>query len=231
MARYYDAIAPAMMPHVSGRPLTLLRCGGAIDYDADKGGCVMLRHGKAWGPRELRRVKIRELRKTGEYLVADRPEALIALAQMGIVEVHTWNAAADTPYKHDRVVFDFDPGPQVGWREVVAAARQVRELLAAQKLRAWLKTTGGKGLHVVVPIAPTDGAACLAFSQAVAAALVQSDPRRYTTDVPKAGREKRSWSTRFGTGAPTRRWRRTRCARGAAPPCRCRWTGTSCRPD
>jgi bifunctional non-homologous end joining protein LigD len=190
VARYYGEVAPAMVPHVRGRPLTLLRCGGAIDYGAEKGGCVMLRHGKAWGPRELRRVKIRELRKTGEYLVADTPEALVALAQMGIVEVHTWNAAAETPYLHDRVVFDFDPGPEVGWREVVAAAGLVRQLLAEQKLRSFVKTTGGKGLHVVVPIAPADGPACLAFSQAVAAAMVESDPRRFTTSVPKAGREK-----------------------------------------
>jgi bifunctional non-homologous end joining protein LigD len=190
VARYYGEVAPAMVPHVRDRPLTLLRCGGAIAYDADKGGCVMLRHGKAWGPPQLRRVKIRELRKTGEYLVADTPEALVALAQMGIVEVHTWNASAATPYVHDRVVFDFDPGPEVAWREVVAAARLVRDMLADQKLRSFLKTTGGKGLHVVVPIARTDGAACLAFSQAVAAALVETNPRRFTTNVPKAGREK-----------------------------------------
>ena len=190
VARYYGEVAEAMVPHVRDRPLTLLRCGGAIDYGADKGGCVMLRHGKAWGPPQLRRVKIRELRKTGEYLVADTAEALVALAQMGIVEVHTWNAGARTPYVHDRVVFDFDPGPEVGWREVVAAARLVRDMLADQKLRAFVKTTGGKGLHVVVPIAPAEGAACLAFSQAVAAALVGSDPRRFTTNVPKAGRER-----------------------------------------
>ncbi len=191
VARYYGEVAPAMVPHVAGRPLTLLRCGGAIDYGAEKGGCVMLRHGKAWGPRELRRVKIRELQKTGEYLVADTPEALVALAQMGIVEVHTWNAAAETPYRHDRVVFDFDPGPQVAWREVVAAARAIRQLLADRKLRAWVKTTGGKGLHVVVPIVPTDGAACLAFAQAVAAALAETAPARFTTTIAnKAARER-----------------------------------------
>ncbi|MFL5307605.1 MAG: DNA ligase D [Polyangia bacterium] len=191
VARYYGEVAPAMMPHVAGRPLTLLRCGGAIDYGAEKGGCVMLRHGKAWGPRELRRVKIRELQKTGEYLVADTPEALVALAQMGVVEVHTWNAVAETPYQHDRVVFDFDPGPQVAWREVVAAARAVRQMLADQKLRAWVKTTGGKGLHVVVPIAPADGAACLTFAQTVSAALADSAPTRFTTTIAnKAARER-----------------------------------------
>jgi bifunctional non-homologous end joining protein LigD len=190
IARYYGDVAPAMMPHIAGRPLTLLRCGGVIDYRTDKGGCTMLRHGKAWGPRELRRVKIRELRKTGEYLVADTPEALVALAQMGIVEVHTWNARAEKPYSHDRIVFDFDPGPEVAWREVVAAARLVRQLLSEQELRSWVKTTGGKGLHVVIPIAPAEGAACLAFAQAVAQTMVERDPRRFTTNTAKAGREK-----------------------------------------
>ena len=189
VARYYDQVAPAMLPHVAGRPLTLLRCGGALDHDAPKGGCVMLRHAKAWGQCQLRRVKIRELRKTGEYLVADTPEALVALAQMGIVEIHTWNASAELPYRHDRLVFDFDPGPSVAWREVVAAARLVRELLADQGLRSWVKTTGGKGLHVVAPIAPAATSDCLAFAQAVAAHLVERDPRRFTVAVAKAGRE------------------------------------------
>src|SRR3954469_9410832 len=87
IARYYDELAERMLPHVAGRPLTLLRCAGAIDGGADKGGCVMMRHGKAWGPAVIRRVQIRELRKTGEYLVADSRAALVGLAQMGVVEI------------------------------------------------------------------------------------------------------------------------------------------------
>src|SRR4051812_19190594 len=154
VARYYGEVAPAMVPHTAGRPLTLLRCGAALDYGADKGGCTMLRHGKAWGPPQLRRVTIRELRKTGEDLVAGTPEALVALAQMGIVEVHTWNARAETPYSHDRIVFDLDPGPRIAWPQVIAAAHLVRQLLTEHELRSWVKTTGGKGLHVVVPISP-----------------------------------------------------------------------------
>src|SRR3954469_18824328 len=162
VARYYDAVVDRMLPHVAGRPLTLLRCAGAIDPAADKGGCMMLRHGKAWGPGALRRVRIRELRKTGEYLVADTPQALVALAQMGIVEIHTWNAAAERPYLHDRVVVDLDPGPDVRWASVVAAAKLVRTALRSLRLESWVKTTGGKGLHVVAPVQPADAAACLA---------------------------------------------------------------------
>jgi bifunctional non-homologous end joining protein LigD len=190
IARYYDAVADRMLPHLVGRPLTLLRCAGPIDPAADKGGCVMLRHGKAWGPPAIRRVRIRELRKTGEYLVADTRAALVGLAQMGVVEIHTWNSRAEAPYDHDRVVFDLDPGPQVPWRQVVSAATLVRRLLADLGLTSWVKTTGGKGLHVVAPIEPADVDACLAFSRAVAAVLVRDDPSRFTVANAKAGRER-----------------------------------------
>jgi bifunctional non-homologous end joining protein LigD len=188
VARYYDEVAEAMVPHVAGRPLTLLRCGEAIDPTAPKGGCQMIRHGKAWGPRTLRRVRIEELRKTGEYLVADNREALVGLAQMGVIEVHTWNAAAEAPYRHDRLVVDLDPGPDVSWADVVAAARLARDALATLNLRSWLKTTGGRGLHVVAPIRPTDAATCLEFARGFAAALVAHDPALFTTAAAKAGR-------------------------------------------
>jgi len=148
-----------------------------------------MRHGKAWGPNALRRVSIRELRKTGEYLVADTREALVALAQMGVLEVHTWNASAETPYDHDRVVIDLDPGPEVAWSEVVAAAKLVRQLLMDLRLQSWVKTTGGKGLHVVVPIEPLPFARCLAFSRALAGALIEHEPARFTTKSVKAGRQ------------------------------------------
>jgi bifunctional non-homologous end joining protein LigD len=190
IARYYDALADRMLPHLRGRPLTLLRCAGAIDSASDKGGCVMLRHGKAWGPAAIRRVQIRELRKTGEYLVADTRDALVGLAQMGVVEIHTWNARAETPYEHDRIVVDLDPGPAVGWEVVVAAAGLVRGVLAEAGLQSWVKTTGGKGLHVVAPIEPAGVDACVSFARGVAARLVRDDPSRFTTANPKAGRER-----------------------------------------
>lgn len=190
VARYFDAVTEFMLPHVAGRPLTLLHCTRAIDPAADKGGCVMLRHAKAWGPSVIRRVRIKELRKTGEYLVADTHEAIVALAQLGVLEIHTWNSEAEQPYLHDRVVFDLDPGPKVPWKEVVWAAKLLRTTLANLGLQSWLKTTGGKGLHIVVPIVPTDAATCLAHSRAVAAWLTQRDPERFTTTMAKAGRER-----------------------------------------
>jgi bifunctional non-homologous end joining protein LigD len=189
IARYYDSVADRMLPHLMGRPLTLLRCAGPIDPSAPKGGCLMLRHAKAWGPAAIRRVRIRELRKTGEYLVADTRAALVSLAQMGIVEFHTWNSRAEAPYEHDRVVIDLDPGPDVSWKDVVAAASHVRQSLTAVGLKSWVKTTGGKGLHVVAPIEPAAVDVCLAFARSFAAALVRDAPARFTTANPKAGRE------------------------------------------
>ena len=91
LARYYEAIGPTMVPHVRGRPLTLVRW--AEGEESEKGG-VYLRHARAWGPRELRRISVQEKKKLGEYLVADDVRALVALAQMDILEIHTWNSTA-----------------------------------------------------------------------------------------------------------------------------------------
>jgi bifunctional non-homologous end joining protein LigD len=187
LARYYEAIGPFMLPHVAGRPLTLVRW--AEGRATDKGG-LYLRHAKAWGPAALRRVKIREKAKTGEYLVADTVAALVALAQMDVVEVHTWSSRVDEDVERpDRLVLDLDPALDVPWREVVRAARLVRDRLRALGLESFPKTTGGKGLHVVVPLAPADDwGTCFAFTRAFARLLVREDPKRFVDAVPKRAR-------------------------------------------
>jgi bifunctional non-homologous end joining protein LigD len=189
VARYYDRVADRMLPHVRDRPLTLLRCASAVDPKLEKGGCTMIRHGKAWGPLPLRRVMIEELHKTGEYLGAVDRAGLVSLAQMGVVEIHTWNGRVAAPYQHDRIVLDLDPGADVAWSRVAKAAHALREALEARGLRSWVKTTGGKGLHVVVPLAPTPWERCVAFARAVASSLVDRQPDAYTLAWSKAGRE------------------------------------------
>ncbi len=185
LARYYAAIADWIVPHVEGRPLTLVRCPEGVGE-----GCLYMRHTRAWGPRVVRRVKIREQTKVGEYLVADDVAALVSLVQIGIIEFHTWNAAADDIERPNRIVWDLDPGPEVGWTDVVGVARNVRALARTLGLDCWVKTTGGRGLHVVAPILPArDWSDCLAFSRAVADALVRQDTRRCTTKFAKRGRE------------------------------------------
>jgi len=187
LARYYERIADWIVPHVAGRPLTLVHCPAGIAAP-----CHILKHAKAWGPRALRRVRIQEKTKVGEYLVADSLEAVISLAQMGIVEIHTWNSTADDIERPNRLVWDLDPGPKVAWQQVVKAARLVRDVLTTLNLTSWVKTTGGGGLHVVVPLKPKRTVTeCLDFSRAVSEAIATTDPRTYTTAFAKSGREHR----------------------------------------
>ena len=122
----------------------------------------------------------------------DDRAGLLSLAQRNIVEFHTWNSRASDVERPDRIVFDFDPGPAVAWRDVVSAAKMARESLRGIGLESWVKTTGGKGLHVVIPIAPRhDWAACLEFARQAAAVWAERDPSRYTTRYAKHGRERR----------------------------------------
>ena len=186
LAKYYEAVGDWIVPHLAGRPLTLCHCPNGL-----LGPCAFMRHRKAWGPQVLRRVRIREKTKVGEYLVADDPAAVVGLVQMGVVEIHTWNSTMKDVERPDRIIWDLDPGPDVGWREVVEAARTVRQLLEVLGLACWVKTTGGKGLHVVVPIRPRrEWPECLEFARAVATAMVRSDPSRYTITFAKRGRER-----------------------------------------
>jgi bifunctional non-homologous end joining protein LigD len=148
LVRYYEEIGEWIVPHVQGRPLTLVHCPSGVG-----GACMYMKHAKAWGPTALRRVRIQEKTKVGEYLVADDVSAVIALAQMGIVEIHTWNSTDDDVERPNRIVWDLDPGPQIAWKPIADAAVLLRDVLTAIKLKSWVKTTGGRGLHVVVPIA------------------------------------------------------------------------------
>jgi bifunctional non-homologous end joining protein LigD len=185
LARYHDAVAGWELPHLRGRPLTLLRCPGVIGPD-----CSFMRHSKVWAPQALRRVRIPEKTKLGEYLIADTPEAVIALVQMDVIEIHTWNSRADDVERPDRIVVDLDPGPEVTWRGVIAGAHALRDALAALGLRSFVKTTGGRGLHLVAPIVrERDWSECLAFSRSLAQALERHQPRAFTTRYAKAGRE------------------------------------------
>jgi bifunctional non-homologous end joining protein LigD len=111
---------------------------------------------------------------------------------MGILEVHTWNSRFSHLEQPDRIVIDLDPGDEVGWVEVIDAARVVRQLLGALNLECFVKTTGGRGLHIVIPLmARADWSDCLAFARAFAETLVRKDPERFTSKFAKAGREEK----------------------------------------
>jgi bifunctional non-homologous end joining protein LigD len=143
-----------------------------------------------WAPAAVRRIRIPEKTKLGEYLVADTPAALVALAQMDVVEIHTWNSRAEHVEHPDRIVMDLDAGDEAPFAAVVEGARLLREALRALRLESWVKTTGGRGLHVLVPIVPErDWSECLAFARALAAAIASHHPG-YTTAYARSGREK-----------------------------------------
>ena len=185
--RYFEEIGEWIVPHVRRRPLTLVHCPAGVG-----GTCAYMKHAKAWGPSALRRVRIQEKTKVGEYLVADTVSAVVALAQMGIVEIHTWNSTDDDIERPNRIVWDLDPGPQVSWKQTASAATLLRDLLATLKLKAWVKTTGGRGIHVVVPVVPSrDWPECLSFSREVSEALVSTNPALFTTTFKKLGRERK----------------------------------------
>jgi bifunctional non-homologous end joining protein LigD len=213
VARYYEAVAAPILPHLRGRPLTLFHCPDGL-----AGECRFMKHSKLWAPAAVRRVRIPEKTKVGEYLVIDDEQALLSVVQMDVLELHTWNSTADRVEEPDRIVLDLDPGPEVAFAEVVEAARLVRDALAAIGLAAFVKTTGGAGLHVVSPVVPSPWHACLALARALAAALARHDPRRFTVSFAKAGRERKilvdylrnnrtntsvaAFSTRARAGAP-----------------------------
>jgi bifunctional non-homologous end joining protein LigD len=187
VVRYYEAVAPAMVPHLRGRPLTLLHCPEGAGE-----GCRFMKHSKVWAPAAVRRVSIREKTKVGEYLVVDGPEALLSVAQMDVLELHTWNSTVERLEVPDRIVLDLDPGPEVPFAEVVRAARVVRAALEALGLAAFVKTTGGVGLHVVTPLVPAARwEDCLAFARALAVLLVRHAPGTFTTAFARQGRERK----------------------------------------
>ena len=137
-------------------------------------------------------MKIQEKTKVGEYLVADSIEAVVSLAQMGIVEIHTWNSTADDIERPNRIVWDLDPGPDVRGSKFVKAAELVRDVLKTLRLRSWVKTTGGRGLHVVVPLKPTRAVAeCLEFSRAVERGDRANGSHALHDHVRKVGRERK----------------------------------------
>jgi bifunctional non-homologous end joining protein LigD len=190
LARYYAAIEGWILPHVVGRPLSLVRCPKGLTGAED--ACFYMKHSSVWAPPALRRVHIKEKTKRGQYLVIEDLAGVVSLAQMDVLEIHTWNSPADDVERPNRVVFDLDPGPEVPWPQVIEAARMVRASLASLELECWVKNTGGNGLHVVVPIAPGPSwDDCLEFTRGLSAAIARSHPDRYTIAIPKAGREKK----------------------------------------
>src|SRR5262245_31853127 len=184
LAEFYAGIADWILPHVVERPLSLLRCP-----EGEGKACFFQRHAGNGLPEHLKPVLIEEEKARREYLFIEDERGLIALTQMGVLEIHPWGCRVGHIDEPDRLTLDLDPGRGVSWAKVVEAARSIRELLARVDLTSYAKTTGGKGLHVVVPLAPRQSWTVLKdFAHAVALELVRRSPRHYTATLSKAER-------------------------------------------
>ncbi|HET7364645.1 MAG TPA: DNA ligase D, partial [Burkholderiales bacterium] len=185
LARYYDGVGELIVPHLAGRPLTLVRCPDGVGKE-----CFYQRHlAMGASPGEVKTVK-RERSSKGYYIYIDSHSALITLVQNGVVELHTWGARVPDVQHPDRITLDLDPDEDLPWAKLVQATRMTRTIVEALKLRCFLKTTGGKGLHVVLPVTPKlEWAEVKEFSGLIAQFLVHAEPGLFTAKVAKERRE------------------------------------------
>jgi bifunctional non-homologous end joining protein LigD len=214
LALYFEQIADWILPHVAGRPLTLVRCPEGQSKE-----CFYQRHVNDSASEWIRPVPVKEKGKLVNYVAVDNLQGLISLVQMGVLELHTWGSTTDHVDRPDRLIFDLDPDPEISWEPLKQAAESLRAYLSDLGLSSFVKTTGGKGLHVVVPLVPKiDWDTAKEFSKQVAQQMARRAPDRYTATMSKAKRRGKiyidylrnaktatavaAYSTRARAGAP-----------------------------
>jgi bifunctional non-homologous end joining protein LigD len=214
VASYYQAIAPWLLREMANRPLSLIRCPSGAE-----GSCFFQKHYLESLGGAVKAIKLRQKDGVEDYIYVDDAAGVLALVQMNTLEFHPWGSHVDAPELPDRMVFDLDPDPGVGWKDVVAAARDVRARLREAGLESFVRLTGGKGLHVVAPFRRGPSWEQLKhFCESFADAMVSRRPQSYVATMSKAKRTDRifidwlrntrgstsvtSWSLRARTGAP-----------------------------
>ena len=200
LVAYLAVVADHMLPHVAGRPLMLLRCP-----EGRGGSCFFQKKRGAGTPDVVGSVEVVESSgERADYMQIHDLAGLVALAQLGTLEIHTWGCHAAALERPDLLVFDLDPDPTVAWDRVAAGALELRGRLGELGLDSWVKTTGGKGLHVVVPVTPrASWDQHKAFAKRVVDELAAAQPARYTATMTKASRKGRIYLDylRNGRGA------------------------------
>jgi bifunctional non-homologous end joining protein LigD len=188
LAEFYAGIADHLLPGVIGRPLSLLRCPDGAGKE-----CFFQKHPMAGMPESIGIGDARSAEgKKQEYVYVDDIDGVIGLVQMNAIEIHPWGSTIADLEHPDRLVFDLDPDTEVEWPRVRSAARTVRERLRAVGLESFLRTTGGKGLHVVVPLNPRpDWETAKAFAHALARTLEQESPEDFVSVATRNRRKGR----------------------------------------
>ncbi len=189
LAEYYLAVAVRMLPHVADRPLSVVRCP-----DGSMKPCFFQKHVGQGLPEGVNVVAV-ENRKSGEkeeYLTLNSAQGLVGMAQMGVLEIHPWGSRNESLDKPDRIVFDLDPDAAIDWQTLTASAKILRARLKKLHLESFVKSTGGKGLHVVVAIEPEhEWPLVKQFAHRVVLAMEAEQPDLYITKMSKAARKNR----------------------------------------
>ena len=199
LAEFYEAIADRLLPEIVGRPLSLVRCPSGAGA-----GCFFQKHAWAGTGEAVRRATARDADGDEEVLYVESMAGVVSLVQASCLEIHSWGATMADVEHPDRIVMDLDPAEDVAWTDVIAAARDVRDRLRGVGLESFVKTTGGKGLHVVVPLKPkADWAEVKGFAKALSDAMEADDPKRYLAKASKQARKGRIYVDylRNGRGA------------------------------
>jgi bifunctional non-homologous end joining protein LigD len=184
LAEYYEAIADDMLPHIEGRPLALVRCP-----DGPAKECFFQKHASPGWPDVFGRIRIREKSRNDEYLYIEDVRGLIGAVQMGVIEFHIWCSHADKVELPDRMVFDLDPDEGLDFAAVRDGARDLKKRLEAIGLQSFPMVTGGKGIHVVVPLTPKHTwDEHRGFAEALARLMAEQAPDRYVANMSKAKR-------------------------------------------
>jgi len=184
VADYYRQMARWILPEISGRPLSLLRCPDGVG----KACFFQKHHGQGLGD-AVHAVPLQQKSGREDYVYIDDERGLLQLVQMNTLELHPWGATVADPEHPDRLVFDLDPGEGVSWADVKRGARDVRDRLQETGLRSFVRLSGGKGVHVVVPLLPkADWEDAKAFCEAFAQAMAEQAPDRYVATMSKAKR-------------------------------------------
>ena len=186
LAKFYETMAPVILPFAANRPISLVRCPQGRGKH-----CFFQKHDAGSFGGQVRHVDIREKDGTVEpYLYLDAADGLVACVQMGTIEFHGWGASIGDVEKPDRLVFDLDPDEGLGFAEVKTAASDLKAHLAEMGLVSFALLSGGKGVHVVVPLTPeAEWPAVKDFADRFAQALAQAEPDRFTATMSKAKRK------------------------------------------